>query len=157
MNTIKLINSYKLFFITVICAALLFTSCNNNSDTQAFETAQLSGSNQAPPVTTKGSGTVEGNYDSKTKVITLNLKWSLGNPGDTTIMGHIHKGAAGVSGPVVIPFVDLPSGATDQQFSFTSPALTAEQEADLKAGDYYVNIHSNTDPGGELRAQLILK
>ncbi len=156
MNTIKLINSYKLFFITVVCAAVLFTSCNN-SDTQAFETAQLSGSNQAPPVTTKGSGTVEGNYDAKTKVITLNLKWSLGNPGDTTTMGHIHKGAAGVSGPVVIPFVDLPSGATDQQFSFTSQPLTAGQEAELKAGDYYVNIHSNTDPGGELRAQLILK
>ena len=156
MNTIKLINSYKLFFITVVCAAVLFTSCNN-SDTQALETAQLSGSNQAPPVTTKGSGTVEGNYDAKTKVITLNLKWSLGNPGDTTTMGHIHKGATGISGPVVIPFADLPSGATDQQFTFTSEPLTAGQETELKAGDYYVNIHSNTDPGGELRAQLILK
>ena len=156
MNAFKFINSYKLFFITVVCAAVLFTSCNN-SDTQAFETAQLSGSNQAPPVTTKGSGTVEGNYNTKTKVITLNLKWSLGNTSDTTIMGHIHKGAAGVSGPVVIPFVGLPSGATDQQFSFTSQPLTEGQEADLKAGDYYVNIHSNTDPSGELRAQLILK
>lgn len=72
-------------------------------------------------------------------------------------MGHIHKGAAGVSGPVVIPFEALPSGATDQQFSFTSPPLTAEQEAELKAGDYYVNIHSNANPGGELRGQLILK
>lgn len=156
MNTFKLINSYKLFFITVVCAAVLFTSCNN-SNTQAFETAQLSGSNEVPPVTTKGSGTVEGNYNTNTKVVTLDLKWSLGNPGDTTLMGHIHKGAAGVSGPVVIPLKGLPSGATDQQFSFTSQPLTAEQEADLKAGDYYVNIHSNTDPGGELRAQLILK
>lgn len=156
MNTIKLINSYKLFFITVVCAAVLFTSCNN-SDTQAFETAQLSGSNEAPPVTTTGSGTVEGNYNTKTKVITLNLKWSLGNPGDTTTMGHIHKGAAGVSGPVVVPFEGLPSGATDQQFSFTSQPLTTEQESELKAGDYYVNIHSNTNPGGELRGQLILK
>ncbi len=90
-------------------------------------------------------------------MITLNLKWSLGNPGDTTTMGHIHKGAAGVSGPVVIPFEALPSGATDQQFSFTSQPLTAEQEAELKAGDYYVNIHSNANPGGELRGQLILK
>ena len=156
MNTIKLIKLYKLFFITVVCAAVLFTSCNS-SDTQAIETAQLSGSNEAPPVTTKGSGTVDGNYNTKTKVITLNLKWSLGNPGDTTIMGHIHKGAAGVSGPVVFPFVGLPTGATDQKFSFTSQPLTDEQETDLKAGDYYVNVHSNAYPGGELRAQLILK
>lgn len=156
MNAIKFINSYKLFFITMVCAAVLFTSCNS-SDTQAFETAQLTGANQAPPVTTKGSGTVEGNYNAKTKVITLDLKWSLGNTADTTIMGHIHKGAVGVSGPVVIPFTGLPSGATDQQFNFTSQPLTTEQETDLKAGNYYVNLHSNTDPGGELRAQLILK
>jgi hypothetical protein len=72
-------------------------------------------------------------------------------------MGHIHKGAVGVSGPVVIPFADLPSGSTNQEYHFTSPSLTAEQEADLKAGNYYVNIHSNANPGGELRAQLNLK
>ena len=156
MNTIKSINSYKLFFITFVCAAVIFASCKS-SDTQAFETAQLLGSNEAPPVTTKGSGTVEGNYNTKTKVITLNLKWSLGNPGDTTTMGHIHQGAVGVSGPVFIPFTNLPSGSTDQQFNFTSQPLTGEQEADLMAGSYYVNVHSNTYPGGELRAQLVLK
>jgi hypothetical protein len=149
-------NSYKLFCVAALCIAVIFTSCKS-SDTQDFKTMNLSGANQAPPVSTTGSGTLEGSYNTKTKEITLDLKWSLGNPNDTTTMGHIHKGAVGVSGPVVIPFTDLPSGSTNQQYHFTSPPLTAEQEADLKAGNYYVNIHSNANPGGELRAQLNLK
>ena len=156
MNTIKFINKYKLFFITIVCAAVVLAS-SNSVDAQAFESRQLLGSNEAPPVTTTGSGTLDGNYNTKTKVITLNLKWSLGNKDDTTTMGHIHKGEAGVSGPVVIPFTDLPKGSTDQEFNFVSQPLTTEQEADLKAGSYYANIHSTTYPGGELRAQLILK
>lgn len=156
MDTIKFINKYKLFFIAILCAAVVFASCKSD-DTQAFETKQLLGSNEAPPVTTSGSGTLDGNYNTKTKEITLDLKWSLGNKDDTTTMGHIHKGAVGVSGPVVIPFTGLPKGSTDQQFNFVSQPLTAEQEEDLKAGSYYVNIHSTTHPGGELRAQLILK
>ena len=67
------------------------------------------------------------------------------------------KGEVGVSGPVVIPFTDLPKGSTDQEFNFVSQPLTAEQEEELKAGSYYVNIHSTSYPGGELRGQLILK
>jgi hypothetical protein len=156
MNTVKFINSYKLFFIAALSIAVVLTSCKS-SDAQDFKTMDLSGANQAPPVSTTGSGTLEGNYNTKTKVITLDLKWTLGNPNDTTTMGHIHKGAVGASGPVVIPFVGLPSGSTDQQYHFTSSPLTTEQEADLKAGSYYVNLHSNTNPGGELRAQLNLK
>ena len=43
--------------------------------------------------------------------------------------------------------------------NFASPlafvdTLTAEQVADLKAGLYYVNIHSKKYPNGEIRGQL---
>jgi len=156
MKPTRFINSYKLFFITLVCAAVAFTSCNS-SDAQAFKTQQFLGSNEVPANSSTGSGTLDGNFNTKTKVVTLNLKWSLGKTGDTSTMAHIHKGAVGVGGPVVIPIKGLPSGSTNQEFSFVSGPLTAEQEAELKAGSYYVNIHSNTYPGGELRAQLILK
>ncbi|MEO6894056.1 MAG: CHRD domain-containing protein [Ginsengibacter sp.] len=156
MNAIKLINKYKIFFIILVCGAMVFASCSSG-DTQAFQSKEMLGSSEVPAVTTTGKGTLEGNYNTKTKEITLDLKWSLGNPNDTTTMGHIHKGAEGVSGPVVIPFTDLPKGSTDQEFKFVSQPLTPEQESDLKAGSYYVNIHSNSFPAGELRAQLLLK
>jgi len=156
MNAVKFFSSYKLFFMSIFCTAVIFTSCKNG-DMNAFKTMQLSGSNESPSNSSTGSGTIEGNFNTKTKVITLNIKWSLGNPNDTTTMGHIHKGAAGVSGPVIIPFEGLPSGSTDQKYQFISQPISADQEADLNAGSYYANIHSTTYPGGELRAQLILK
>ena len=108
MNAMKFLNSHKLLFMFVLSVGVIMSSCNNN-DTTDFKTVKLSGANEAPPNSSTGSGTVEGNYNTKTKVITLTIKWSLGNPNDTTTMGHIHKGAAGVSGPVVIPFEGLPS------------------------------------------------
>ncbi len=156
MNAIKFPGKNKLMVIAALCTAVIITSCNNN-DVLTFKDLHLSGSNEVPANTSTGSGTAEGNYNTKTKVITLTIKWSLGDPKDTTTMGHIHKGAVGVSGPVVIPFEGLPSGSTDQQYQFTANPLSADQEADLRAGNYYVNIHSTTFPAGELRAQLELK
>jgi hypothetical protein len=39
--------------------------------------------------------------------------------------------------------------------SYTSAALTPEQEADLMANLYYVNLHSSTFTAGEIRGQLV--
>jgi hypothetical protein len=66
---------------------------------------------------------------------------------------HIHKGAEGVSGPVVL---DLGSTFTSP-YSYTSMALTSDQESDLKAGLLYVNVHSRIAPSGEIRGQLSAK
>jgi hypothetical protein len=35
--------------------------------------------------------------------------------------------------------------------------VTAAQVTQLKAGQYYVNVHSTTFPGGEIRGQLVLR
>lgn len=66
-------------------------------------------------------------------------------------MAHIHKGAAGVSGPVVVP-LDAPTSGTAQG---CKPAA-AEVVAAILANpaDYYVNIHNATFPKGAIRGQL---
>ena len=156
MIVIKFFRKNKFMILAALFMAVIITSCQNNEEL-ALKTMQLSGASEAPPNNSTGSGTVEGNYNSKTKIVSLTIKWSLGNASDTTTMGHIHKGAVGESGPVVIPFVGLPSGSKDQEYHFTSEPLTTEQEADLKAGNYYANIHSSAHPAGELRAQLVLE
>jgi CHRD domain len=62
---------------------------------------------------------------------------------------HIHKGAAGVAGPIVIPF----GGAyTAKGCTPTSAALITAIEANPKG--YYVNVHSMKFPGGAMRSQL---
>jgi len=65
---------------------------------------------------------------------------------------HIHKAAVGVNGGVLFPFTP-PLGTTSGTFSGTV-VVTAANVADLLAGLYYVNIHTGTYPGGELRGQL---
>ncbi len=94
-------------------------------------------------------GSVSGKFNNSTKILTVQVSYL----GLTPTIWHIHKGAAGVAGPVVF---DL--GKTFvSPFSFSTSALTAEQEADLKAGLYYVNIHSAAAPNGEIRGQLSVK
>jgi len=70
---------------------------------------------------------------------------------DTATMAHIHKGAAGASGPPVVPF-DAPSSGSSEGCK----PVTAEVAAAIAAspGDYYVNVHNAAFPRGAIRGQL---
>jgi len=69
-----------------------------------------------------------------------------------TIAAHIHKGAAGTNGPVVVPFT---APGADGNSSGCAPA-DAALIADIAAnpGAYYVNVHTKEHPAGAIRAQL---
>jgi len=69
----------------------------------------------------------------------------------TATASHIHEAAAGANGPVIVPFVKT----GDNTFAAAEGAkLTEAQYESYKAGKLYVNVHSATNPGGEIRAQL---
>ncbi len=87
-----------------------------------------------------------------------------------TVTGlHIHSGAAGTSGPILIP-TDISASnsvAVDStgrtaifkqvQFPQSTPALAASTLADLITNpqNYYVNIHTPDHPSGAMRGQLL--
>ncbi len=82
-------------------------------------------------------------------------------------MAHIHFGATGVAGPVVVAFTGLPGTAsgtipnktfTMADYPGTNPTgLTgyADFIAKLKAGMAYANIHTGACGSGEVRGQLV--
>lgn len=107
----------------------------------------LSGDQEVPPV--KSVGTGSGFFAiSKDKKITGQVNVA----GIKPVAAHIHEGAPGTSGPVVIPLVRTGPGD-----SYNVPANTTMSEAVYKAfeaGKLYVNVHTEANPGGELRGQL---
>ena len=106
----------------------------------------LSGSQEIPPVTTAASGTA---------TITVNADKALaGNAtiaGMTVTVAHIHEGAAGTNGPIIIPLVKT----ADNVWSLPPGArLSDAQYQSYKSGNLYFNIHSEAHRSGEIRGQI---
>jgi Cu/Zn superoxide dismutase len=101
------------------------------------------------PVVSGGTGEANAVFNKETKVLTVTITYS----GLTAALSawHIHKAAAGTNGGVVFNF-GTPQASG---FVYTSPALTSDQENDLFNTLYYVNLHTSTYPGGEIRGQLV--
>ena len=106
----------------------------------------LSGAQEVPPVTTQASGTgsISVGYDKA-------VSGSVTTTGIAATAAHIHVGAAGSNGPVIVPLAKT----SDNTWSVPAGSrLTDAQYDSYKAGNLYVNVHSAKNPGGEVRAQL---
>ncbi len=106
----------------------------------------LSGGEEVPPVQTQasGSGNITVGEDGS-------VSGSVTTTGMNGVAAHIHQGARGQNGPVIVPFVK-------QGDNVWGPApgakLNEAQMSAFKAGNLYVNVHSPQHKGGEIRAQL---
>src|SRR5439155_241362 len=68
------------------------------------------------------------------------------------IAAHIHRGGAGVNGPVVVPFT-APGADGNSSGCATAEASLIGEIIGNPAG-FYVNVHTTEHPGGAIRAQL---
>lgn len=64
---------------------------------------------------------------------------------------HLHLGLPGVAGPIIFTLFQTSPGV----LSGNTVALSDAQVAELRNGRYYLNIHSTTFPGGEIRGQVL--
>ena len=106
----------------------------------------LSGGQEVPPVNTtaRGSGTLKVNDDGT-------VSGSVNTTGIQATAAHIHSGAMGKNGPVLIP---LTKGSDGNWAVPANAKLTPDQLKMFKSGELYVNVHSAAHPDGEIRAQL---
>ena len=68
----------------------------------------------------------------------------------TAVAAHIHRGAAGVNGPIVVT-LQAPNNSSIGCVS-VDPALIKEIARNPEA--FYVNVHTTDYPGGAIRGQL---
>lgn len=140
----------------VVTAAV--TACKDDKTTapkpEAYAAA-LSGANETtPPALVLGATgtstiTVSGNTLAWT-LTTANFAAGTTAPaGGTTLPAHIHLGAVGVSGGIMVPLTATVNGTTSGTVTVVDSVLTH-----MRAGSAYVNIHTAARPGGEIRGQL---
>ena len=107
----------------------------------------ITGAEEVPPATTSatGSGSVTVGEDKS-----VSGSFKLQNAAHITA-AHIHAGAAGKNGPVIIP---LQKSADNDWAVPPGAKLTDAQYESYKAGELYVNFHSAKYKGGEIRGQI---
>jgi hypothetical protein len=110
---------------------------------------KMTGKEEVPPNDSKANGTVDLAYDPATKQVTWSIKTEgLSSP---AMAAHIHgPAAAGANAGVV---VNLAPNGTAEPIN-GSATLTEAQAKDLLDGKYYVNVHTQKNPGGEIRGQI---
>lgn len=161
--------------LIVALGSLALGACSDDDNTTAPTperfTATLTGANEVPAVTTSATGTA-----TFTAVGDTAIAYTVSVNGLTGMtMGHIHAGAAGVNGGVLV-WLAPPNGSapaapagtqngviSSGQFNASwirgiggaAPISLDSLKSLLRSGNAYVNYHTSTFGGGELRGQTV--
>jgi len=110
--------------------------------------ASLNGAGETPPGDPKASGTATVKVSDSGEVC-----WDVASKDLAgAIAAHLHKGAAGVAGPPVVPFTAPDASGATKGCGKVDPAVAKDIVA--HPGDYYVNVHTTAFKGGAIRGQL---
>ena len=90
-----------------------------------------------------------GRFTATLSGTTLTWKLTFTHLSGPATASHIHSGAKGVNGPILIPLC----ASCTSPISGTSTLTTAEIDA-MKLRKTYVNVHTARNPGGEIRGQI---
>jgi len=132
--------------IAAASAIAVLAGCAGLEYQASAQQVRLWGSNEVPPVQTQayGTGVINIAPDRSVSVVVSVIDM-------IPTAAHIHEGAAGTNGPVIVPLNRISERA------FVAPdgtRLTEAQYAAYKAGNLYVNVHSARYPNGEVRSQI---
>lgn len=119
--------------------------------------ADLSGLEEIQEVSTEAGGraAVTLNRANRTVTIHVNTVGPDGTPESFTDANaaHLHRGLAGIAGPVVVTLAQEPNLPSHW---FADDASLAQADFDaLLAAQTYVNVHTNAHADGEIRGQVV--
>lgn len=132
------------------------------ADDDTFElVADLRGTNEVPPADPDGTGVAKLTLDVVAGEVCFEIR--VDNTG-TPNRAHIHRGAAGTNGGIVVPLFELGGDPADarhdqleQDGELEGCAPSTSEQLQAIADDpssFYVNLHNARFPGGAVRGQL---
>ena len=116
---------------------------------------RLDGAQETPAVATYAVGLGTFDLSQSDSLMTINVVVSALR--SQPIIGvHLHRGAPGVAGPIVVDLSDSIRNRAIYKGNWISATINPRAIlADLRAGNIYVNIQTADYPSGEIRGQLI--
>lgn len=129
--------------------------------------ATLTGAGEVPAINTGSFGTATVTVDARAQTVTYRV--DVFNLPSGVAASHIHVGAVGTNGPVIVNFAPPVPASNDFAFSGTArdtdfilrpdQGIRSVEDAiqAILGGNTYVNVHSAVNPGGEVRGQLQVK
>jgi hypothetical protein len=129
----------------------------------------MSGAKETPAVPSAAIGKLDVFYTRETRTLTYTVTWS--GLTDSVLLMHIHGlapegyAAAPVQNIVATSNSIFPQKTSGKYTYSKSGTLTGTllvdgtviKENDLINGQYYLNIHTNTYPNGEIRGQIVFQ
>lgn len=140
-----------------IAGTFLLSACDKDDDDKMTPNAKYtisgaaSGAQEVPAVTTTATGNLTGSYDTVSKQLIYSINWT-GLSGDVTV-AHFHGPA--LAGESASPLQDL-TIVTNGMAGVATDTITASADLHtaLLAGKVYYNVHTLTNPDGEIRGQV---
>ena len=127
------------------CSAALAIASPSFAETVNMK-AQMTATKEVPPTTSKGTGSMTATYDTASKK--LSWKGDYKDLSGPATAAHFHTGEVGKNGGIAVPISPNTSPFEG------SATLTDAQAAELMAGKWYVNVHTDANKGGEIRGQV---
>ena len=141
-------NHARVLLVSVLGLVLVLGAVTPVRGMTVWFVADLTGAQEVPPNLSTATGRAVLVYDDVTKVLSYEVTFSGLSSAETA--AHIHGPAPpGISAAVLFA---LPPGSP----KVGSVLLNPTQEGYLRDELLYVNIHSTTLPGGEIRGQIVL-
>ena len=147
-----------LALVVALAALAASTPAGASGDaTKCTAAAVLKAENENPPTTSKAFGAAVVHVNG----MKLSFAVAIANPArETFTRGHIHVGAAGVNGGVLVTlFESNTQGTTDRRLILQAARLDITTEIATRIcadpASFYVNYHTTDFPGGAVRGQLI--
>ena len=141
----------RIMLVLVALGAMLVVAAPVSAKVKKLE-ASLSGHNESPMADPDGTGKVELRLDRAKKRVCFEIR--VKKIGGGVAAAHIHKGAAGVNGDIVVPLIEGAKSGSKFTGCVKNVKKSLISAITKHPRKYYVNVHTGDFPAGAIRGQL---